>query len=515
MIALILASTLAVAAPLLATADGDGWRLVAAYDAAPLLESAPASGYLWRVPAGMEGSCGPAKMPMGLGKFEAEAVAQGLSPTLMMLLERRGPARELAPADVSLEIGDEGASVRLEPMVEPRRLAVQITGEGLVTHKQLVRTQIEMELCLEHKVGRGWVGQDAASLRQAFLLDPPAERRIDRLAFSGQRNPVPALTGPADACLVRAPDLTRRDTDEGQGRGTLSMVPSDIWGASLRWCSPEETDGQPASDVTRMPLTLADPQGRPLVRPDLAWKSLSIEVKPDSGEDQARLTVNYNGQTWLNDEVLFSETPSRKGEEELRGLTDILSSIPHTYPSIGTADDPDRYTVLIVPNWQVVEALRRLNAGHPELPMATGGTDDLDGVGWVLAHPELLQLKVRSFAEREGDWMALTGALEPGPFGRWGFTVGLLSGRSPIVLPSLNPPGWVEVANAQRALPEGLTLGASGLVLLMVLVGLRRVPELWLPTPEERADYWPGDRTKQEEEEQQQAPELGVQEAGE
>ena len=111
--------------------------------------------------------------------------------------------------------------------------------------------------------------------------------------------------------------------------------------------------------------------------------------------------------------------------------------------------------------------------------------------------------------------MALTGALEPGPLGRWGFTVGLLSGRSPIVLPSLNPPGWVEVANAQRALPEGLTLGASGLVLLMVLVGLRRVPELWLPTPEERADYWPGDRTKQEEEEQQQAPELGVQEAGE
>ena len=113
MIALILASTLAVAAPLLATADGDGWRLVAAYDAAPLLKSAPASGYLWRVPAGMEGSCGPAKMPMGLGKFEAEAVAQGLTPTLMLLLERRGPARELAPADVSLEIGDEGASVRL------------------------------------------------------------------------------------------------------------------------------------------------------------------------------------------------------------------------------------------------------------------------------------------------------------------------------------------------------------------------------------------------------------------
>ena len=72
---------------------------------------------------------------------------------------------------------------------------------------------------------------------------------------------------------MRAPDLTRRDTDEGQGRGTLSMVPSDIWGASLRWCLPEETDGQPASDVTRMPLTLADPQGRPLVRPDLAWRS--------------------------------------------------------------------------------------------------------------------------------------------------------------------------------------------------------------------------------------------------
>lgn len=514
MIALVLSSTLAVAAPLLAHADGDGWRLVAAYDAAPLLKSAQPSGYIWRVPTGMEGSCGPTKMPMGMGKFEAEAVAQGLTPSLVLLLERRGEATTLQPSDVALSIGGPDGEVALEPMVEPRRLAVQITGDGLVTHKQLVRTQIEMELCLEHKVGRGWVGQDTPSLRQAFLLDPPADRRIDRLAFSGQRNPVPALTGPADACLVRVPDLKRRETDEGQGRGTLNIVPSDIWGASLRWCNPEESDGSPAGASTRMPLTLADPEGRPLVRPDLVWRGLQIEVKPDTSDDQARLTVTYDGQTWLSDEVLFSETPSRKGDEELRGLTDILSHIPHTYPSLGYADDPGRYTALIVPNWQVVEALRRLSAGHPELSMDGAGTDEQDGVGWVLAHPELLQLKVRAFGAEPDDWMALTGALEPGPLGRWGFTVGLLSGRSPIVLPSLNPPGWPEVAAAQRALPEALTLGASGLLVMMVVLGLRRVPELWLPTPEERADYWPGDAVEHEEEEAPEGPELSVVEEG-
>ena len=40
MIALILASTLAVAAPLLATADGDGWRVVGGYGAGALLKGA-------------------------------------------------------------------------------------------------------------------------------------------------------------------------------------------------------------------------------------------------------------------------------------------------------------------------------------------------------------------------------------------------------------------------------------------------------------------------------------------
>ena len=515
MIALVLASALAAAAPFFAHDDGEGWRLVAAYDAAPLLEATDASGYVWRVPRGMEGSCGPAKMPMGMGKFEAESVAQGLTPALVLLLERRGDATTLGPADVRVAVGSEEDSVRLEPMVEPRLLTVEISGTGLVTHKQLVRTQIEMELCLEHKVGRGWVGQDADSLRQAFLLDPPIDKRLDRLAFSGQRNPVPALVGPSDACLLRVPDLTQRETDEGQGRGTLDLVPSDIWGASLRWCMPEERDGIQANASPRMPLTLADPEGRPLVRPVPTWAALTVHVEPDASDDQARLTVEYKGETWLSDEVLFSETPSRKGDDELRGLTDILSTIPHTYPSIGTADDPDRYTALIVPNWQIVEALRRLSAGHPKLPMPTGGTDDLDGVGWVLAHPELLQLKVRSMGSRPDDWMALTGALEPGVLGRWGFAVGLLSGRSPIVLPSLTPPTWPEVARAQRALAQGLTMGAGGLMALLVLVGLRRLPELWLPIPEERADYWPGDADGAEEEGEPDAPEPSVVEGGE
>ena len=67
---------------------------------------------------------------------------------------------------------------------------------------KLIRTQLEIELCLEHKVGRGWLGNDAENYGQAFLRDPPDHDRLDRKYFGGQRDPVPGLVGPSDACVV-------------------------------------------------------------------------------------------------------------------------------------------------------------------------------------------------------------------------------------------------------------------------------------------------------------------------
>ena len=51
--------------------------------------------------------------------------------------------------------------------------------------------------------------------------------------------------------------------------------------------------------------------------------------------------------------------------------------------------------VLLVPNWQIVEALRRLErGGDPEKAMGTPGRGVMDGVGTLLAQPHLLTVQV-------------------------------------------------------------------------------------------------------------------------
>ena len=68
--------------------EGAGWRMVGAYDATATMATVPdqARGYVWQAATGMTESCGPAKSPVGMGVFEAEAVANGLTPTLAILL---------------------------------------------------------------------------------------------------------------------------------------------------------------------------------------------------------------------------------------------------------------------------------------------------------------------------------------------------------------------------------------------------------------------------------------------
>ena len=61
---------------------------------------------------------------------------------------------------------------------------------------------------------------------------------------------------------------------------------------------------------------------------------------------------------------------------------------------------------------------------------------------------------------------------------------------------------------AQRATPHALFLLAMGVLSVGLLRGLRRLPELWLPQPEERADYWPG--AVPEEEPEPEGPEIAI-----
>ena len=167
------------------------WRLVAVYD----LAGAAAVGREGK--ADPSTSCGPAKAPDGLGVFEAEAMASGLSPTLAILLRREpdAPPRPPHADELRVSLQDHGQRVTLQPATLPRALRVEITGGAEARYKQLTRTMIEKELCLEHKVGRAWIGalNTQGALREAYLLDPPANSHVDRRFFGGQRDPVPAL----------------------------------------------------------------------------------------------------------------------------------------------------------------------------------------------------------------------------------------------------------------------------------------------------------------------------------
>jgi len=505
------------------TPEEPGWLMVGAYDAATLMTigrdlTAEESGhqYVWTPFPGMTKSCGPAKAPDGVGVYESEAVANSLSPALAIVLER-GESTDSEPLsrdEVRVALGDDQPQFLLQPAVSPRYITVHIEGEGNAHHKQLVRTQLQMELCMEHKTGRGWIGGDGSNLRQAFLLDPPDQANwgSDRRYFGGQRDPIPPLLGPPDACLADAGEVGLGG-DSGAGAGALDLVPSDVWGASLRGCEIEEQAGALLGrDPGQIPLKMSvgEDQPRP-VRPK--WDKLLVSVGAGRTDDDVNVDLSY-AKDGVNEEVLLTEHPlfdrpeegSGSGWSAGAGMTDMLARVPFSYPMMGPAGDTERYAVLIIPNWQIVEGLRRLYGpeADPDKPRATAGGGVQYGVGWVLDHPELLFVQVpdpnaEEAEPEEGEpetetWLDLTEIMGGGTWGlrNWGYTVGMLSGRKPIALPSRDAPSWEQASVAHRAKHQSLFLGCAAVLAFLALAGLRRLPDLWAKIPEERVDYWPG-----------------------
>ena len=540
--ALMCAGVLAVGGGCLSTPEDPGWKLVGAYDATALLATTEAAedegelpDYVWTPFPGMTSSCGPAKAPDGLGVFEAEALANSLTPTLAVVLERTEAAGEgpLSTAGVRVALGLEKPEFLLQPAVLPRYITVRVGGEGNVHHKQLVRTQLQMETCMEHKTGRGWVGGTASNLRQAFLLDPPDEENwgSDRMYFGGQRNPIPPLLGPPDACIVEGEELGVSGGG-GAGEGSLDLVPSDVWGASLRSCAVEERPGAPMMRRPGMvPLRISGLGDLPIRRPNPYWSDLAVLVEPhDSAlwkaanptntDESVRVDVLWSdpsgqGVTLLEQYPLFDRPEGGDGEgwSAGAGMTDLLARVPYYYPSVGMPEDDGRYVLLLVPNWQIVEGLRRLfsEERHPDRPKATAGAGVQYGVGWVLEHPEYLFVQVpdpesEEVADKEEledeTWLDLTEIMGGGTGGlrNWGYTVGMLSGRKPIALPAKDSPVWKQASLAQRAKHQSLFLGGVAVLAFFLLVGLRRLPDLWTRIPEERVDYWPGVPVDEDEE---------------
>jgi hypothetical protein len=549
-------------------ADAPSWSLASVYDASAVSWMSadvlpdPAAAYVWVPSGGMQANCGPAKAPDGLGVFEAEAMANGLSPVLAVLLERHqdAPPAPLTMDDVWLSIGDDAPEFRLHPTVQPRHVSMQIIGNDLDRVAELVRTQVQMELCMEHKTGRAWIAAEETQLRQAFLLDPPGRNAgPDRKYFGGQRDPVPALLGPSDACLVYDAQLEGSRSQGGRGEGSLDIVPADVWGADVRWCNLEEKPGYTVRGVTGAPLRLSEMSRPPAPQREPVWSQLEVALWPPNaaiGQSDIEVSITWQGRDLVQEAVEgrghnppaswhVTRTPDGRDvyTEPLyemidggRKLKDPLGRVPYEYPTLGTVGDPERYTLLLVPNWQVVEGLRRLHADHPDDPLAAAGAGVQDGVGFVLEHPELLYVQVKGLKDaqnggftvergldgaetRVSRWYNIGSTMRGGiagyaPWLSYGYTTGMLSGRKPIALFGYDAPTWNQVAAAQRSSYQSLFLGSAALLGVLFVSGLRRVRDLWATVPEERVDFWPGQILEEEEEEAaaHAAPEIPAEE---
>lgn len=478
---------------LVAAALAGSWELAGLYDASALPRAtgaAPASEWLWKAPAGMVASCGEPKSPDGLGVIEAQAVVDGLTPTLAVLLRGAKDAPPLDTRNVRMAIG----KVALAPMVRPSFTTIAIRGDGLATHKQMIRTQIAMEACLEHKTGRRWQGGDWNGLRQAFLLDKPtSEEPADRMYYRGQRKPVSALLGPPDACFDASDASPAADTRTSAVATAVSLelVPSDVWGASLRDCGQEEFPGNIYDDApTTMPLTAGNGAISAQAMPSV-WRPLEVTLHGSSDED-ATIDVAVGGQPIAVGLPLFGNTVDPKTGEVKKGLQDVLAMVPARFPTF--EDDERQYTVLLVPSWQIVEAAAQLGG-------ATRGSGPIDGVGWLLEHPHELTVQVAadpSVLSTPGaedlqlpDLMSKYDAFA-GRWLRWGYTVGVYAGRTEVVMASPSPPTWAETELAQRARHSSTFLAGSAILGVLLLLGVRRLPDLWARVPEERVNYWPG-----------------------
>lgn len=479
------------------------FRLVGMYDASAVVGLNPEveQAYMWQPAVGMEDSCGPAKGPDGIGLYDAELIANRMSPTLAIVLEHslpvdafmeqrrlramddadvdEGDAAAVAafneaweakqakiryrpavtPNEVTLALGIDKGEFVLQPSVLPRNVAVRIDGdETNLRYQQLVRTQLEVEMCMEHKVGRGWAAARGDQLRQAFLLDRPEGETKDRRYFGGQRDPIAPLLGPSDACLIVSETLRATATIVGgKGDGSTDLVPSDVWGAALRDCTSTEGNNQVATRRSpQVPLTITahgDPQAR---QRQPRWNDLTIEVGTGERDEDIKVTVTYEddrlGEEWepliMEDEPLFEYTDEVDEDGRKKGgMIDLMAALPHVYPTTGPRYDPDRYVVLLIPNWQLVEGLRRIfdRTCYDEVnrctcevtgrdgtftcrddynetclpsvaarkacqeerslqnPMRTMVKGELDGVGWVLENPELLFIQVDTLPEEEPD----------------------------------------------------------------------------------------------------------------
>ncbi len=448
------------------------WGLVGLYDLAAVSGKADSEAWLWTPYPEMTEACGAAKSPDGIGITEAQAIATRATPALVVLLRRSGAKVEeqLDTRNLQLGIGRGKPEVRLAPAVLPRDLRVRVTGSGDPRLQQMVRTQLAMELCLEHKTGRRWAGGTALGLRQAFLLNSPPEGvGADKMFFRGQRESVSALLGPPRACEVGV-------ESEGQpsagATSSLSLVPADVWGAGLPHC-PETSPARQESSL--VPLWLGMDRLIDASEPQL----LNVEVVGGSNETTT-VSVMVDDLITLKDKELQQRTATSDASEA-PGMVDILASVPSQYPHF--KDAHGETVALIVPDWQIAGALKRLSEN--EKPIETA-----DAVGWLLRHPEALFVQVGDPDEPALPNLTSRYSAPSDKLLRWGFVAGGEAAGEKILTLD-RPATYEQTIQVHRSAEQALFLLCVAVVGLILPVGIWRIRELWAVVPEERMLFWP------------------------
>ena len=212
--------------------------------------------------------------------------------------------------------------------------------------------------------------------------------------------------------------------------------------------------------------------------------TLELRMEPSPTRPQAtlltaRLDPDGNQPPLVKQELL----PEDRAE-------DVVGQLPRYLPRFVSTQDPSRsYSLLLIPDWQLVRALK------PGASLA-GFTrsETWDGVGTVLRHPERLhlQLVTQEGAMTVPDLLSplrSTGASLPGQF------PGLWASSAPVFLPLAGPDepvGLLHHSLAFHSIWASITLAGQLAVVLVLLLGLTRLSELWQTPPLERAMYWPG-----------------------
>lgn len=486
------------------------WSLAALYDGAAVARAGgepPGLGFSWQADAIVEEACGRPKGPIGLGgAMDAEIMGRAAEPYLVALLA--GPAdQRITVHDLMIFAGDTSRPQWLAPAVVPRvlsldaRISPEVMGADATKMLQQLQSQLTVQLCLEHQVGRAWQGLGAVDgmtdqvMQNTFMLDRVDHE--DRRLFVGQGIAVYPLLGPP--LWAPAWHAPLREPLEAAG---AQLSAADLFAFRTPMRMPLKSDGSWSDRWMRLEVGGAQCPGCQW-EPAPTWGLTRLQLTVRKKDDGLGLSASYElgeGATWAwnNGEVVAIPRVEEVDGELVESLYDVLSAVPYEFPRVVARPVDERgrpagepqlgLALLMIPNWQLANA--RADLAGDYRPLDGLDPEPVDAVGWFLEHPRELHIIDKATG------VDLLAPVQGSQWTRWGSTPGFRASASPIGLAGVEEITSSQQSAAVRAGAGHLVLVAVLLLLIFLVPGLLRVPDLWAPTPRERAWGWPEEKDK-------------------